>query len=192
MPVLFARLGHCLRTAPLALALVALPLVASAQGAQTPGVAAPGEPKIGYVDMARALNDVDDGKSAKAKLKGDFELKQKKLDKMQTDLRDKKEAFDKRVAMMKPEARAEKEAELQRSMMEVQQTYMQLQQELVESEGALTQGIRKKLQAVIDRMGDKESYFLILNTGDTVLYNKRHMDLTDDLIREYNKQYGKK
>ena len=186
MPVSIAQR---LRHASLALALFAPPHLALAQG---PASAAPGEPKIGYVDMARALNDVEDGRSAKAKLKGDFELKQKKLDKMQTDLRDKKEAFDKRVAMMKPEARADKEGELQRTMMEVQQTYMQLQQELVESEGALTQGIRKKLQAVIDRMGDKESYFLILNTGDTVLYNKRHMDLTDDLIREYNKQYGKK
>lgn len=169
----------------LAAALCVAPVVAHGQSKAA-------EPKIGYVDMARALNDVEDGKQAKAKLKVDFEAKQKKLDKMQNDLREKKEAFDKRVAMMKPEARQDKEAELQRAMMEVQQTYMQLQQELVESEGQLTQTIRKKLQAVIDRVGDKDSYFLILNTGDTVLYNKRHMDLTDDLIREYNKQYTKK
>lgn len=182
MPVSFAH-----RLAPISLAL-ALSLSPNLSHAQ----AKPNEPKIGYVDMARALNDVEDGKTAKARLKVDFDAKQKKLDKMQNDLRDKKEAFDKRVAMMKPEARQEKEAELQHAMMEVQQTYMQLQQELVESEGNLTQTIRKKLQAVIDKMGDKESYFLILNTGDTVLYNKRHMDMTDDLIREYNKQYTKK
>jgi outer membrane protein len=168
-----------------ALTLVATPQLGHAS-------AAANEPKIGYVDMARALNDVEDGKAAKAKLKVDFEAKQQKLDKMQNDLRDKKEAFDKRVAMMKPEARQEKEAELQRAMMEVQQTYMQLQQELMESETQLGQSIRKKLQAVIDKVGDKENYFLILNTGDTVLYNKRHMDLTDDLIREYNKTYTKK
>lgn len=149
-------------------------------------------PKVGYIDMARALNEVEDGKQAKAKLKADFELKQKKLDKLQNDAREKQESFEKRVAMMKPEARQAKETELRQSLMEVQQTYMQLQQELVESEGAVTQEIRKKLQAVIDKVGDREEYFLILNTGENVLYNKRHMDMTDDVIREYNKQYGKK
>jgi outer membrane protein len=181
---MLVSIAQRLRSLSLVAACLTLPMAATAHAA--------GEPKIGYVDMARALNDVEDGRLAKAKLKTDFEAKQKRLDKMQNDLRDKKEAYDKRAAMMKPEARQEKEAELQRSMMEVQQTYMQLQQELVESEGQLTQGIRKKIQAVIDRIGDKESYFLILNTGENVLYNKRHMDLTDDLIREYNKQYNKK
>lgn len=148
--------------------------------------------KYGFIDMARALNDVEDGKVAKAKLKADFEGKQKKLDKMQNDLREKKEAYDKRVGMMKPEARQAKEAELQQLLMEVQQTYMQLQQELVESEGQITQDIRKKLQAVLERMGDRDDYFMILNTGDAVLYHKRHMDVTDDVIREYNKQYASK
>lgn len=174
--------------APFLVGLLSLAPLGAKAGAAPSATA----PKVGYVDMARALNDVEDGKSAKAKLKADFELKQKKLDKMQADLRDKKEAFDRRVATMKPEARSAKEAELQQSLMEVQQTYMQLQQELVESEGQVTGDIRKKLQAIIDKMGDREDYFLILNTGDTVLYNKRHMDMTDSVIREYNQQYSKK
>lgn len=173
-----------------ALALAAMPAAGLAKAAPT------NEPvagmKFGFVDMARALNEVEDGKSAKSKLKADFEGKQKRLDKMQSDLREKKDAYDKRVGVMKPEARANKEAELQQSLMEVQQTYMQLQQELVESEGQITQEIRKKLQAVLDRMGDRDSYFMILNTGDAVLYHKRHMDVTDDVIREYNKQYASK
>lgn len=170
---------------------LAVGTTARAKAAEAASVG-PSQPKVGYIDMARALNEVEDGKSAKAKLKADFELKQKRLDKLQNDAREKQESFENRAKMMKPEVRQSKEAELRQSLMEVQQTYMQLQQELVESEGAVTQEIRKKLQAVIDRMGDREEYFLILNTGETVLYNKRHMDMTDDVIREYNKQYGKK
>ena len=164
---------------------------ASAKTAPAPEPAEAGL-KFGFIDMARALNEVNDGKTAKAKLKSDFELKQKKLDKMQTDLREKKEAYDKRKSMMKPEAQQAKEADLQQSLMEVQQVYMQLQQELVESEGQVTQEIRKKLQAILDRMGDRDAYFVIMNTGDAVLYHKRHMDITDDVIREYNKQYTSK
>lgn len=150
------------------------------------------EPKIGYVDMARALHEVDDGKAAQAKLKSDFDAKQQKLDKMQSELKTKKDDFEKRASMMKPDAKQAKQEELQREFMDVQKTYMQLQQELVESEGALTQEIGKKLRAVIEKLGDKDGYLVILNIGDTVLYNKRHMDLTDDVIREYNKSYGKK
>jgi outer membrane protein len=150
------------------------------------------EPKIGYVDMARALNEVEDGKAAKAKLKGDFDQKQQKLDKMQTDLKAKKDEFEKRASMMKPDAKQAKQEELQREFMEVQKTYMQLQQELVESEGHITQEIGKKLRSVIEKIGDRDGYMVILNIGDTVLYNKRHMDVTDEVIREYNKQFGKK
>ena len=150
------------------------------------------EPKIGYVDMARALNEVEDGKAAKAKLKAEFEQKQQKLDTMQIDLKTKKEEFEKRSGVMKSEARVAKQEELQREFMDVQKTYMQLQQELVESENQITQDIGKKLRAIIEKIGDKDAYLLILNIGDTVLYNKRHMDVTDEVIRDYNRQYRKK
>ena len=151
---------------------------------------ADGGPKIGYVDMARALNEVEDGRTAKAKLKGEFELKQKKLDKMQSDFKTKKEEFDKRADLLKPDARQNKEQELQQDMMEVQRTYMQLQQELAETEKSVTDEINRKIRIVIDKLGDRDNYFLILNIGDVVLYNKRHMDVTDDVIRAYNKQHA--
>lgn len=148
--------------------------------------------KVGYVDMARSLNEVEDGKTAKAKLKSEFDQKQQKLDKMQTDLKGKKDEFDKRAAMMKPDAKQVKQEELQREYMEVQKVYMQLQQELVESEGQITQDIGHKLRGIIEKIGDRDGYQAILNLGEGVLYSKRHQDMTDDVIREYNKQYGKK
>jgi len=36
--------------------------------------------KFGYVDMQRALNETEDGRKAKEKLKKDFDQKQKELD----------------------------------------------------------------------------------------------------------------
>ena len=150
--------------------------------------------KIGYVDMARALNDVEDGKAAKAKLKADFDEKQKKLDKMQTDLKTKKEDFDKKSSTMNPDVKAQKQDELQRNFVDVQRTYMELQKELSDREGQLTSEIAEKLRRVIAVVGDRDSYSVILNIGDTVLYYKRHLDVTDDVVREYNRQFaaGKK
>lgn len=148
--------------------------------------------KIGYVDMAQALNEVDQGKAAKAQLKRDFAQKQAKLDKLQKSLKAKKDAFDKQKGTMKPDVREQREEELQQDLIQLQQTYAQLQQELMQKQSKLTQDITSKLQAVVDRIGDKYGYNIILNIGDTVLYYKRDLDITEQVVREYNKQYGTK
>ena len=44
--------------------------------------------KIAIVDMQRALNETEDGRAAKGKLKKLFEDRQKQLDKQQNDLQD--------------------------------------------------------------------------------------------------------
>ena len=150
------------------------------------------ELKIGYVDMARALNEVEEGKAAKAKLKADFDGKQKKLDDMQNELKAAKDDFDKKAAMMKPEAKQAKQEELQRKFVDLQQTYMQLQKELMDKEGAVTQDITAKLRKTIARIGDREGFSIILDIGETVIYYKRHMELTDKVVKEYNEQYGAK
>ena len=68
--------------------MLTLTLLASLLATQ-PAVGA--EHKVAYVDMAQALNEVNDGKSAKAKLKKEFEARQKQLDAEQTRLKKKKE-----------------------------------------------------------------------------------------------------
>ena len=92
---------------------------------------------------------------------------------------------------MKADVKQRKAEELQRSFMDLQQTYAKLQKELMEKESALTQEIYRKLTAVIDSIGDRDGYTLIMDIGDTVLYHKSHMDLTDEVIKEYNRRHGK-
>jgi len=149
------------------------------------------EKKIAYVNMARALNDVSEGKAAKAALKKEFESKQKKIDKLQKELKTKQQEFEKKSAVMMPAARQEKQQTLQREFMTLQQTYMQLQQELMASENKATQKIAIKLRSIITKMGDKANYAMILDIGDTVLYYKRHLDITDAVIKAYDKANSK-
>ncbi len=164
-----------------------LALVASSLLAATANAA---EDKVGYVDMARAFNELEDSKQAKEQLKKDFDLKQKQLDEAQNKLKAKKDEFDAKSAMMKPEVKQQKQDELQKDFAQLQQTYMGLQQDLSKREGALVQDITRKLRKVVEKLGDRESYAMILDIGDGVLYYKRHQDITDQVIREYNKEYG--
>ncbi len=149
------------------------------------------EAKVGYVDMNRVLNEIADGQSAKDKLKRDFEAKQLKLDKMQKELKAEKESFDKKQGMMKPDILKAKQEELQRKFVNLQQTYMALQKELMESETKVTKDLTDKIRRVVEQIGDKENFSMVLNIDNTVLYYKRHLEVTDKVIANYNKLYGK-
>ena len=148
--------------------------------------------KVGYVDMNRCINEVEDGKRAKDGLKTDFDKKQGKLETLKNELKNQKDEFDKKAAMMKPDVKEQKQGDMQRKAMELQETYMQLQKELIDRETQLTQDIAKKVRTIVERIGDRDGYFLVLDSQTGVLYFKRHMDITDDVITEYNRQYAKK
>jgi outer membrane protein len=169
-------------------------VVALVLGLASVGLAAPpasAEAKIGYVDLQRALNEVEEGASAKAKLKKEFDAKQRTLDNKQNELKGMKDELDARGMMMTPEAKQEKLADLQKKLMEVQQLYMQLQQELSQKEAEVTSGIFTKMGTILQTMGREQNMDLIVEKS-AVLYAKNHMDVTNELIRRYNKSYGSK
>ncbi len=153
--------------------------------------AAAAENEIGYVDLQRALNEVDEGATAKAALKKEFDEKQRKLDEKQNALKAMKEEIDARGMMMKPEVKQEKLAELQKQLLEVQQLYFTMQQELTKKESEVTGAIFQKMGVILETMGREQGYTMIVDRS-AVLYSKGHLDLTNELIRRYNQAYGKK
>ncbi len=149
------------------------------------------EDKIGVVDLQRALNEVEEGASAKKALKKEFDEKQKQLDTKQNDLKKLKEDLDAQVTMMTPEKKAERVGELQKKLMEVQQLYMQLQQDLSKREQEATAGIFQKMGVILQQMGEEQGYFAIVEKT-AVPYFRPSLDVTNELIRRYNDSYGKK
>jgi len=164
----------------LAMAMLTAPLSAAAAD------------KVGYVDMPRAMNDVNDGKAAKEKLQKEFVARQKELDRLQKELKQRQEEFERRSGMMKPDVRKAKEDALRAKFAELQQTYMKLQRELVGQESQLTQEIGGKLRRIVEKIGDRDGYTMILDLSAGVLFHKRHLDITDEVVRIYNKQHAKK
>src|SRR6476659_6102291 len=102
--------------------------------------------KIAIVDLQRALEETEDGKKAKGKLKADFDRKQKELDDTQEELKKMKDALDKKAALMKPEALAKEQKDFQDRFVELQQIYARLQRDLATKEQDATRGIFGKLQ----------------------------------------------
>ncbi len=137
--------------------LLASLLVAGFAGTIAPRVAH-ADVKLAYVDLQRALEETDDGKKAKAKLKSDFDKKQKELDEKQDDLKKMKEDLDKKSSLMKPDALAAQQQQFQQRFVQLQETYARLQRDLAAKEQEATHGIFTKLSmAVVAQIADRRA-----------------------------------
>jgi outer membrane protein len=170
--------------AALLTSLLALTLVAK-------NVHAADSMKIGYVDLQRVLNDTDEGKRVKNKLKGLFKEKQTVLDKRQEELKKLKEDFDKQRVVLNADALKAKEQELQKKFVELQGLYLQLQKEISGKEAEMMQVMLKRTQSILSQIGTAEGFTLILQRGESVLWGKPHLDITNEVIRKFNAGAGK-
>ncbi len=155
--------------------------------------AASAQNKIAFVDMQRALLEVDEGKSAKAtleKLKGD---KQKELDGQQDALRKLQSEFEAQKAFMKEDVRRSKEEEFRTKLGELQLTYAKLQKELAGKEAELTKDIFARMAKILNKMGQDQKWTMIFEkTESSILWAEPSLDLTNELIRRYNGGEGGK
>jgi outer membrane protein len=148
--------------------------------------------KIAVVDMQRAMNETEDGRKAKEKLKKVFEERQKTLDKQQNDLKTLKESLEKQRDVLSRDVLSKKLEEYQKAFGELQTTYMEFQRELASKEGELTKEIIERMQRIMRRVGQTEGYSLVLERNESgVVYVPSNYDLTDLLIQRYNAGEGR-
>lgn len=144
-------------------------------------------PKIGYVDLQRALNESDAGKKAKEEFKVQVDKLQASLKKQKDEIDAMKDQLEKKAVVMKEEERGNLEDQYQKKLRDFERNYKDSQADLQKKDNELTGVIIKDLQAVIRDYGEREGYTLILeSTSSAVLYGAKEADLTDDLIRQYN------
>ncbi len=169
---------HLLKLAPLALLLAAAPAVRA-------------DVKIGYVDLQRAIREVEEGKSATATLRKDFDAKQKTLDGKKAEFDRLKTEFEKQSVVMADAVKKEKAGELDRKAMELQQLFMQLQKDLSAREGEVMRGIVDKMAGVVREIAEADGFTMVLERQDAgIVYAPPSLDLTNELVRKYNARFG--
>jgi len=146
------------------------------------------ELKLATVDLQRALNECDSGKKAKEDFKSQVDKLQADLNKQKTEIEKIKDDVEKKGMVLKDEERKNIERDYQKRLRDFQRTYKDSQAELQQRDNELTSEIIRELQEVIAEYGAKQTYTLILEASNTgaVLYNSRAVDITDQIIQEYN------
>ena len=150
--------------------------------------------KIAYVDMQRAILEAEDGKKAKDQLKKMKDSRQSELNKKQDAVRELQKGYEAQKAFMTEEVRKQKEQELGQKIQELKMTFATLQRELAAEEAKLTKPILERMAKILAQIGQSEGDLVILEKNESrVLWAPAKLDLTNELIRRYNKSVsGKK
>jgi outer membrane protein len=173
----------------LGIAALSFSLFGAAAVVSTPVVeaAVPDVGKIAVVDMQRILNETAAGQKARKDLETSSLAKQKKLDKLQKKL----ESDQAALAQIKDQqALAQAQEKLQRDFYELQNMYMTLQQELAEQEARTLEKMYSNCQALAkDLAKDFSLDMVLIRDQSTVIYAASGIDLTDEIIKRYDKRY---
>ena len=149
--------------------------------------------KIGVIDFQRVLMTSSEGKKAQAEIN-------RKGRKMETELKQKGEAIEKLKKQLEREAlviskdkREEREREIRIKINDIKTMQKRYMQDFKTHEQRLVQRIQKDMKEIIDVLGEKEGYLLIIEKRQGgLLYFPQSVDLTDRIIRDYNARSAQK
>ncbi len=152
-------------------------------------VAFANEFKIAVVDLQKALQTVDAGKKAKANLEKEFNEKKKVLETEENAIKKMTEDFKKQSLVLSEDAKAKKQNEIQERVMKYRELFGKSQMEIQGRERELTDPIIQKLKGVVEEMGNKKGYTMIVEKNENaILFSSAKEDLTEEVIKEFNKK----
>ncbi|QQR88738.1 MAG: OmpH family outer membrane protein [Myxococcales bacterium] len=148
--------------------------------------------KIAVVDLQRAINETEDGRQAKARLKKLFKKRQDSLDSSQKQLKSMKDELEKKKDVLSRDALQVKLEDYQKRFVSLQSKYVDYQKELAAQEGELTKKIVERMERILKNVGKTRGYTMIVERGEGgVVWVPNDLDLTDELISRYNKGEGR-
>ena len=145
------------------------------------------ELKIGIVDLQRALNESSAGKKAKEQFKVEFDKMQNSLKGEKDRLDRMKDDLEKQSVVLKEDERKNKAEEFERRRRDLRRKLEDSDAELRKKDQELTGDILKDLAEVIQQIGERDGYTVILeNSSSSVLYGSKSIDMTDEVIRSFD------
>jgi outer membrane protein len=143
--------------------------------------------KIGVLDLQRCFMESIEGKKIVQELKQKKDALQKKFDKKQNAFLKLQDELKKQSMMLSADARISKEREFERMRRELKYTYDDLITEMRNAEMEAKKAVFKELEKVIQEIGKKGDYFLIMERrAGGIMYYGKAVDITDEVIKTYD------
>jgi outer membrane protein len=147
--------------------------------------------KIGVIDLQKILETSATGKFIQSELK-------KAKDKMEADLKEKgaeieniRKRLERESMVMGKEKREEKERESRIKINDFKSLQKKYRLDLQKLEGELMNQLKDDIDEIVNEMGKKEGYLLIINKLG-VEYSPNSIDVTDKIIGKLNTKFTKR
>jgi outer membrane protein len=161
-------------------ALLALSLCVSANAAVL----------VGLVDIQKIITTIKEGKSVQKTLEKAFNEKKVVLKKDEDKIKKAQEDYKKQSMVLAEQARMNKEREIQESMMKLQSKTMEFQKEIQKMEQDMKKPILEKLRPIIDEVSKANAVAMTFElSAAPIIYAEAKKDMTEEVIKAYDKKY---
>jgi outer membrane protein len=149
------------------------------------------EGKVGVVDPARLLSETNAGKKAKDSLSTFSKNRQALIEMEEKELRRMEEDFGRQASVLSATAKREREEQFRRRMAEYQQKAGELNREVQEKQKDVLEGFREKVELVVGKVSKRLGLQVVIDKGKggPTLYSEEGLDITGQVIDEFNREY---
>ncbi len=149
--------------------------------------------KVGLVNVQKVLVTVGEGVKVRKKLETAFNEKKELLKGDEDKVKKMQEDFGKQGLVLNDAAKAKKEKEIQQLIMDLQNKTMEYQKEIHELEKKYKEPILDKVQGIVEDISKDNNVEVTYESSTSpIIYAKDKVDLTDDVIKAYDKKYPAK
>jgi outer membrane protein len=147
--------------------------------------------KIGVIDLQKILETSAIGKFIQSELRTQKNKMEADLKKKGTEIENIQKRLERESMVMGKEKREEKERESRIKINDFKSLQKKYRSDLQKLEGKLMQQLSDDINAIVNEMGKKEGYLLIINKLG-VIYSPNSIDITDKIIGKLNTKFTKK
>ncbi len=145
---------------------------------------------VSVVDVQKALNECEAGKSAKQILEKTMQVKKEIIERKKAELEKLRKELSKKD--LKESERSKKEAMYETKVKELQNFIGKAQEEVSAKTSEYQNNILKGLIDTIKKIAEQKKIDLVIEAHSGIIYFKPTMDLTDEVVKKYNKATQKK
>jgi len=147
--------------------------------------------KIGVVDAARVLSETSAGKKAKDSLSIFSKNRQALIEMDEKELRRMEEDFGRQASILSPTAKREREEQFRRRVTEYQQKANDMNREVQEKQKDVLEGFREKVGLMVGNVSKRLGLQVVIDKGKggPTLYSDEGLDITGQVIDEFNREY---
>lgn len=149
---------------------------------------AAGSPRIGFVDLQKAVSSTKEWKRQFATFKKEFKKVQKTIERKEKRIKKILEDLSKQSFVLDPALKSDREKKFREQKREFERYVKDRNEDFSIKEREASQKIIKKMVKVVRKLGKDKKYSFIMDQT-TVIYFSKDQNLTDLAIKAYDRIY---